>query len=44
MKVLFEIKTGKLLGVQAIEGGRVDKWIDVLATVLKAGKTIMGII
>jgi NADPH-dependent 2,4-dienoyl-CoA reductase/sulfur reductase-like enzyme/rhodanese-related sulfurtransferase len=40
MKVLFEPKTGKLLGAQAVGRDGVDKRIDVFATALKAGMTV----
>ncbi len=40
MKLLFDPKTGKLLGAQAIGRDGVDKRIDVLATALKAGMTV----
>jgi rhodanese-related sulfurtransferase len=40
MKVLFEPKSGKLLGAQAVGRDGVDKRIDVFATALKAGMTV----
>lgn len=40
LKVLFDPKTGKLLGAQAVGEDGVDKRIDVLATVLHHGGTI----
>lgn len=40
LKVLFDPKSGKLLGVQAVGEDSVDKRIDVLATALFAGMTI----
>lgn len=40
MKVLFNPKTGKLLGAQFIGRDGVDKRIDVFATALKAGMTV----
>jgi rhodanese-related sulfurtransferase len=40
MKILFDPKTGKLLGAQVIGKDGVDKRIDVLATALKCGLTM----
>ncbi|MFO0880129.1 MAG: FAD-dependent oxidoreductase [Gemmataceae bacterium] len=40
LKVLFDPKTGKLLGAQAVGEDGVDKRIDVVATVLHHGGTI----
>ena len=40
MMVLFEPKTGKLLGAQAVGEDGVDKRIDVIATAIFAGLTI----
>ncbi|PIR00204.1 MAG: CoA-disulfide reductase [Nitrospinae bacterium CG11_big_fil_rev_8_21_14_0_20_45_15] len=40
MKILFDPKTGKLLGAQVIGKDGVDKRIDVLATALKSGLTM----
>lgn len=40
LKVLFAPQTGRLLGAQAIGQDGVDKRIDVLATVLKAGMSV----
>lgn len=39
MKVLFERRTGKLLGAQIVGYDGVDKRIDVLATAIRAGMT-----
>lgn len=39
MKVLFERRTGKLLGAQIVGSDGVDKRIDVLATAIRAGMT-----
>lgn len=40
LKVLFDPKTGKLLGAQAVGADGVDKRIDVLAVALRAGLTV----
>lgn len=39
MKVLFERRTGKLLGAQIVGSDGVDKRIDVVATAIRAGMT-----
>lgn len=39
MKVVFERRTGKILGAQIIGSDGVDKRIDVLATAIRAGMT-----
>lgn len=39
-KLLYDIKTGKILGAQAIGKGNVDKRIDVIATAMKFDATI----
>ncbi|MHB1422483.1 MAG: FAD-dependent oxidoreductase [Gemmataceae bacterium] len=43
LKVLFDPKTGKLLGAQAVGGVGVDKRIDVLAVALQAGMTVFDL-
>lgn len=43
IKVLFEKKTGKLLGAQIVGGEGVDKRCDVLATAIRAGMTGMDL-
>lgn len=40
IKLLFESKTGKILGGQAISYGAADKRIDVLATAIKANMNV----
>ena len=40
LKVLFDPKTGKLLGAQAIGEDGVDKRIDVIATAIRGGLTV----
>ena len=40
LKILFDPKSGRLLGAQAVGKDGVDKRIDVLATALKAGMTV----
>ncbi|MFC4892493.1 FAD-dependent oxidoreductase [Pseudofrancisella aestuarii] len=40
MKIIFEKRTGKLLGAQAIGKGDVAKRMDVFATAIKAGMTV----
>lgn len=39
-KLIFEKKTGKILGAQAIGKGNIDKRIDVIATAIKFGATV----
>lgn len=39
-KILFEKNTDKLLGVQVISWGIVDKRADVFTTAIKAGMTV----
>lgn len=40
LKLLYEVPTGKILGVQAIGKGDVTKRVDVIATVIKFGGTL----
>lgn len=40
IKILAEKKTNKLLGVQAIGHGNIDKTVNMLATALRAGMTV----
>ncbi len=40
LKVLFDPRTGKLLGAQGVGGAGVDKRIDVLAVAVQAGMTV----
>lgn len=40
MKILFERKTGRILGVQAIGKGNVDKRVDVVSAMIKLNATI----
>ncbi len=40
MKLLFDPKSGKILGAQAVASQGVDKRIDVLAVALRAGMTV----
>ena len=40
LKLLFDPRTGKLLGAQAVGGAGVDKRIDVLAVAIQAGMTV----
>ena len=39
LKVVFEKKSGRLLGAQAVGGEGVDKRVDVMATAVRAGMT-----
>ncbi|HWB13736.1 MAG TPA: FAD-dependent oxidoreductase [Pirellulales bacterium] len=43
LKVLFEPKTGKLLGAQGVGGAGVDKRIDVFAVAIQAGMTVFDL-
>ncbi len=43
LKLVFEPKTGKLLGAQAVGGDGVDKRIDVLAVAIQAGMTVFDL-
>lgn len=43
IKLLFERKTGKILGAQIIGSEGVDKRIDVLATAIKSGLTVFDL-
>jgi len=43
LKLLFDPETGEILGAQAIGRKGVDKRIDVLATAIRAGMTVMDI-
>ena len=40
LKLIFDPKTGKVLGAQAVGGAGVDKRIDVLAVAIQAGMTV----
>jgi len=40
LKLLFEERTGRVLGAQAVGGEGVDKRIDVLATAIRAGMSV----
>jgi rhodanese-related sulfurtransferase len=40
LKLLFDPKTGRVLGAQAVGGAGVDKRIDVLAVAIQAGMTV----
>jgi rhodanese-related sulfurtransferase len=40
MKLIFEPKTGKILGAQAVGKKGVDKRIDILATAIRGGMTV----
>lgn len=40
LKVIFDKKTGEILGAQAVGKGGIDKRIDVLATAIKASMTV----
>lgn len=40
LKVIFDKKTGEILGAQAVGKGGIDKRIDVLATAIKARMTV----
>ncbi|UYP45374.1 Coenzyme A disulfide reductase [Candidatus Lokiarchaeum ossiferum] len=43
LKLLFEIPTGRILGVQAIGGSGTEKRIDVIATAMKFGGTVFDL-
>lgn len=43
LKLLFDVKTGKIFGAQAVGRDGVDKRIDVLATAMQAGMTVMDL-
>ncbi|MGX7244691.1 FAD-dependent oxidoreductase [Enterococcus quebecensis] len=43
MKLLFHPTTGKIYGAQAIGADGVDKRIDIIATAIKAGLTVMDL-
>jgi NADPH-dependent 2,4-dienoyl-CoA reductase/sulfur reductase-like enzyme/rhodanese-related sulfurtransferase len=43
LKLLFEPKSGKVLGAQAVGGDGVDKRIDVLAVAIQAGMTVFDL-
>lgn len=43
LKVLFDPDAGKLLGAQGVGGAGVDKRIDVLATAIQAGMTVLDL-
>jgi NADPH-dependent 2,4-dienoyl-CoA reductase/sulfur reductase-like enzyme/rhodanese-related sulfurtransferase len=43
LKVLFDPKTGKLLGAQGVGGAGVDKRIDVLAVAIQAGMSVFDL-
>ncbi len=43
MKLIFEKKTGKILGAQAISKGNADKRIDVIATMIKMNSTVFDL-
>jgi NADPH-dependent 2,4-dienoyl-CoA reductase/sulfur reductase-like enzyme/rhodanese-related sulfurtransferase len=43
LKLLFDPKTGLLLGAQAVGGAGVDKRIDVLAVAIQAGMTVFDL-
>jgi NADPH-dependent 2,4-dienoyl-CoA reductase/sulfur reductase-like enzyme/rhodanese-related sulfurtransferase len=43
LKLLFDPKTGKVLGAQAVGGAGVDKRIDVLAVAIQAGLTVFDL-
>lgn len=40
LKLIFEVPTGKILGVQAIGKGNVDKRVDIIATMITLGGTL----
>ena len=40
LKVIFDKKTGEILGAQAVGKGGIDKRIDILATAIKASMTV----
>jgi NADPH-dependent 2,4-dienoyl-CoA reductase/sulfur reductase-like enzyme/rhodanese-related sulfurtransferase len=43
LKILFDPKTGRLLGAQAVGGAGVDKRMDVLAVAIQAGMTVFDL-
>jgi NADPH-dependent 2,4-dienoyl-CoA reductase/sulfur reductase-like enzyme/rhodanese-related sulfurtransferase len=43
LKLLFDAKTGRILGAQAVGGAGVDKRIDVLAVAIQAGMTVFDL-
>jgi NADPH-dependent 2,4-dienoyl-CoA reductase/sulfur reductase-like enzyme/rhodanese-related sulfurtransferase len=43
LKLIFDPKTGKVLGAQAVGGAGVDKRIDVLAVAIQAGMTVFDL-
>lgn len=43
LKILFDPKSGRLLGAQTVGGESVDKRIDVLAVALRAGMTVFDL-
>ena len=43
MKLIFEVPSGKVLGVQAIGGFGTEKRIDVISTVIKFGGTVFDL-
>jgi NADPH-dependent 2,4-dienoyl-CoA reductase/sulfur reductase-like enzyme/rhodanese-related sulfurtransferase len=43
LKLLFEPRTGRILGAQAVGGAGVDKRIDVLAVAIQAGMTVFDL-
>ncbi len=43
LKLLFDPKTGRLLGAEGVGGEGVDKRIDVLAVALQAGMTVFDL-
>lgn len=43
LKLIFDPKTGKILGAQAVGRAGVDKRIDVIATAIKGGLTVMDL-
>ena len=43
MKLIFEVPSGKVLGVQAIGGSGTEKRIDVISTVIKFGGTVFDL-
>jgi NADPH-dependent 2,4-dienoyl-CoA reductase/sulfur reductase-like enzyme/rhodanese-related sulfurtransferase/TusA-related sulfurtransferase len=43
MKLIFEVPSGKILGVQAVGGMGTEKRIDVISTVIKFGGTVFDL-
>lgn len=43
MKLIFEVPSGKILGVQAIGGPGTEKRVDVISTVIKFGGTVFDL-